>query len=126
MEYNLIAGWAGMALGVISGAVIGLFFHREGWMGGYQAYRRRMIRLGHISFFGLGFLNLFFALTCTLYPLPDFWGQIASVSLIIGAAAMPTICFLSAWKQAFQKFFPIPVLSVGLGIASVLLTLKPF
>ena len=126
MEYNLFAGWAGMAFGVISGAVIGFFFHREGWMGGYQAYRRRMIRLGHISFFGLGFLNLFFSLTCALYPFPVFWEQIASVSLIIGAVAMPTSCFLSAWKPAFQKLFPIPVLSVGLGIASVLLNLKPF
>jgi len=115
-----------MALGVISGAVIGLFFHREGWMGGYQAYRRRMIRLGHISFFGLGFLNLFFALTSVQYPLPDFWEGIASMSFIIGAAAMPTNCFLSAWKPVFQKLFPIPVLSVGLGLAIVLFNLKPF
>ena len=42
------AGWLGMLLGVVSGAVIGLFFHREDWMGGYQSCRRRLSRLRHI------------------------------------------------------------------------------
>ena len=48
------AGWLGMLLGVLSGAIIGLFFHREDWMGGYGSYRRRLTRLGHISFFWAG------------------------------------------------------------------------
>ena len=39
------AGWLGMFLGVVSGAVIGMFFHREDWMGGYDSYRRRLTRL---------------------------------------------------------------------------------
>ena len=30
----LKAIWIGMLLGVVSGAIIGLFFHREDWMGG--------------------------------------------------------------------------------------------
>ena len=53
--------WTGMLLGVVSGAVIGLCFAREDWMGGYSGWRRRLTRLGHISFFGLGFVNFFFA-----------------------------------------------------------------
>ncbi len=31
-------GWIGMLLGVLSGAAIGLFFHREDWMGGITAF----------------------------------------------------------------------------------------
>ena len=59
----LKAIWIGMLLGVVSGAIIGLFFHREDWMGGYNSFRRRLTRLGHISFFGLAFVNMGFALT---------------------------------------------------------------
>jgi hypothetical protein len=66
---NLIAGWLGMLAGVLSGAVLGLFFHREDWMGGYGSYRRRLARLGHIAFFGLGFLNLIFAASIVQLPL---------------------------------------------------------
>lgn len=120
---NLLAGWIGMVLGVMSGAVIGLFFHRDGWLGGYGAYRRRMVRLGHIAFFGLGFVNLFFAFTWFQYPFPGMLEWVASVSLIIGAATMPAICFLSAWKQPFKSLFPIPVLGVSLGIGLVLFNL---
>jgi hypothetical protein len=58
MISNLLVGWVGMLGGVISGTLIGLFFKREDWMGGYGWFRRRLTRLGHISFFGLGFLNI--------------------------------------------------------------------
>jgi len=51
---NLTAGWLGILAGVVSGCAIGLFFHRADWLGGYASFRRRMTRLGHISFFGLG------------------------------------------------------------------------
>ena len=31
---NMVVGWLGMLMGICSGAVVGLFFHRDGWMGG--------------------------------------------------------------------------------------------
>jgi hypothetical protein len=107
---NLIGGWLGMLGGVLSGAVIGLFFHREDWMGGYGSYRRRLTRLGHISFFGLGFLNLAFAAT-SVQMLPEGrWLAAASWSLIAGAVTMPVCCFLSAWRKGWRHLFPVPVL----------------
>ena len=36
-------------VGVVSGATIGLFFHREAFLGGYDTWRRRLVRLGHPS-----------------------------------------------------------------------------
>jgi len=45
---NILAGWLGVLGGVLSGAVIGLFFHRDDWAGGYGSFSRRMLRLGHI------------------------------------------------------------------------------
>ncbi len=112
------AGWAGMLLGVTSGAVMGLFFHREDWMGGYGSYRRRLMRLGHISFFGLAFVNFAFAFTQSVRPLPQPWNSAAAWAFLVGAATMPTVCFLSAWRKPFRHLFFIPVGGVLSGICA--------
>ena len=114
---NMFAiAWIGMLLGVLSGALIGLFFHREDWMGGYNSFRRRLTRLGHISFFGLGFVNFFFAISHEVDGVATGCALPAAVAFTIGAITMPTCCFLSAWKKPFRHFFFIPVISVATGI----------
>ena len=117
---NLVGGWLGMLAGVLSGAVVGLFFHRDDWMGGYGSYRRRLTRLGHISFFGLGFLNLVFVATSTQLFLDGICLAIASRALIVGAVTMPLCCFLSAWRKPLRCLFPGPVFAVTTGILSIL------
>jgi hypothetical protein len=118
---NLIGGWLGMLAGVLSGAILGLFFHRDDWMGGYDSYRRRLTRLGHISFFGLGFLNLLFAATYAQLGLRSGSLAIASWALLLGAITMPACCFLSAWRKPMRHLFPVPVLSVTAGILAILI-----
>ncbi len=116
MVINLQAAWVGFLLGCASGAVTGLFFHQADWLGGYASWGRRMIRLGHISFFGIGLLNLFFALTVrTLDMESGLW--VISRLLILAAATMPLVCYLSAWKKPFRHLFFIPALSATIGIA---------
>ena len=115
MMLNLYAAWIGFLLGCLAGAIIGLFFYREEWVGGYASWPRRMIRLAHIAFFGIGFLNLSFALTCRTLGLQS--GLAApSALLIVGALTMPLVCYLSAWKPAFRNIFFIPAVSVTLAI----------
>jgi len=121
---SLFAGWVGMLCGVISGAIIGLFFHRDDWMGGYDSYRRRLTRLGHISFFGLGFINLFFGLTILTLPLSGGLIPLAGRCLIVGAVTMPLCCFLSAWRKPFRHLFPVPVISVLTGVVLLLWSMK--
>ena len=47
---NIVAAWIGFSLGCISGAIPGLFFQNQDWLGGYTSWPRRLIRLAHISF----------------------------------------------------------------------------
>lgn len=111
---NFHAAWIGIVLGFIAGAVIGLFFHDDKWVGGYHSWPRRMMRLGHISFFGIAFINFAYSFSirvfnihsATIYP---------SYFFIIGAITMPLICFLSAYKKGFRHLFPIPVISLLIG-----------
>jgi len=116
----LVAGWSGMLGGVVSGAALGLFFHKENWMGGYASFRRRLARLRHISFFRLGFLNLLLAFTNQLIALPDRAASLAAGALIVAAVAMPTCCFLAAWRPSFRHLFAVPVVSVFTGIVATL------
>jgi hypothetical protein len=117
---NIYAGWLGFLAGIISGAVIGMFFHREDWMGGYNSYRRRMVRLGHISFFGLGILNVLFGLTLNSAHFPVQWLPWASWCMLAGAFTMPLCCFLSAWRNPFRHLFFVPVSSLLSGVAIIL------
>jgi hypothetical protein len=118
---NILVGWIAMLSGTAAGAALGLFFSRDDWAGGYASFRRRMLRLGHISFFGIGFLNLLFGLTLTVVSLPTTHARIASVGFLVAVITMPACCFLSAWKKPFRHLFPIPVLAVLAGIIPVLL-----
>jgi hypothetical protein len=110
-DANLYAAWVAMLLGGIAGAVQGLWFHHEAWLGGYGSWRRRMLRLGHISFFGIGLINLAFALTARSLDLVGglYW---PSRLLIAGAVTMPLVCYLSACRKPFRHLFFIPALSV--------------
>jgi energy-converting hydrogenase Eha subunit A len=118
---NLFVGWIAMLLGVLAGAWLGLFFHIEDWAGGYASYRRRMLRLAHIAFFGLGFINLLYALSLERIALPTLNARIASVGFVVGVISMPLVCYLSAWRKSYRHLFPIPVIAVGAAILAVLL-----
>jgi hypothetical protein len=120
-QVSFVAGWTGMLGGVLSGSAIGLFFHENRWMGGYASFRRRLVRLGHISFFGIGFINILFALSVAARPLPEAYLTIASISLIVAAVMMPTCCFITAWREPLRYLFPIPVIAAFIGIGSALM-----
>ena len=120
VKLMLLAAWIGMLGGVLSGAILGLFFWKEEWMGGYGSWRRRLTRLGHISFFGLGFVNFFFGLTHHVVHFPARWAEVAAWAFLVGAVSMPSCCFLSAWKKPLRHLFPIPVAGVAVGVFCVL------
>jgi hypothetical protein len=94
--------------GFVSGAIVGLRFHREDYLGGYGSFRRRLVRLGHIAFVALGFLNLVFGLSPVATAL-NGWAPWTGRCLMAGSLAMPTVCLFTAWKPAFRHLFFIPV-----------------
>jgi hypothetical protein len=102
-----------------SGAAIGLFFHREGFLGGYGSFRRRILRLGHIALAALGMIIILFAVSVPADPPPQT--EAASVCFMVGGLAMPAVCFLSAWRMGFRHLFFIPVTAL---IAAAVLTLQ--
>lgn len=128
-ETNLIFAWIWILTGLIAGAIQGLGFHRDEWMGGYDSWRRRLTRLGHIAFMGTAMINLAFAFTVRLFGVNEPALPWIGGLLIVGAVAMPLVCYLAAWRKSFRHLFAIPVIAlvggVGLFVCALLTSNLP-
>ena len=111
---NWVAGWGLILLGFISGAVIGIGFHQDTFLGGYASMRRRMVRLGHIACVALGVINIL----CSLAPGP---GALAPILLLVGGILMPVVCFLCAWRTPWRHAFPVPVAALVTAVVLILI-----
>jgi hypothetical protein len=112
LHWNIVFAWGWILAGFFSGMVLGLFFHHEHWLGGYGSWMRRMYRLGHISFFGLGAANLLFFATVRALPTAPPTLNTASVAFLVGGVTMPLCCALAAHFRPARHLFAVPVLSL--------------
>ncbi len=110
---NLGLAWLWIVFGIGSGCLLGLRFHQESWLGGYGSLRRRLYRLGHISFFGLALLNLVFYFTARELDLGWWPGTIGSWGFALGAVTMPLCCLVMAHWPKWHLLFAVPVSSLA-------------
>ena len=54
---NETFGWISVLAGLAMGLYMGHRFQREDWLGGYNAFPRRMVRLAHVALVALGIPN---------------------------------------------------------------------
>lgn len=116
---NWYFGWSLILTAFLTGAILGLFFHREDFLGGYASFRRRILRLGHISLAALGSINVLYGLS-PLASETSLRTQIASSGFIIGGVTMPAVCFLTAWRAGFRHLFFVPVSALIIAVIQTL------
>ena len=116
---NWYFGWGAILAAFVTGAAIGLGFHREGFLGGYGSFRRRILRLGHISLAALGSINVLYSVTASAGD------AVASVAFVVGGVTMPAVCFLSAWREGFRHLFFVPVTALVVAAVQTLRTGPP-
>lgn len=121
LPLQLLLAWLWIWLGFLSGFVLGLFFHRESWLGGYTSLKRRLYRLCHISFFGLGVLNLCFYLTVQVSGISGTALTVAAWAFVVGTVSMPLCCLLMAHVPRARLCFGLPVVSLLVGGALTVL-----
>ena len=100
-------------------AILGIFFYREDFLGGYASFRRRILRLGHIALAALGMINILYSLSPMALE-PSLRTQVASLGFIIGGVTMPAVCFLTSWRVGFRHFFFIPVSALLIAVIQTL------
>src|SRR5437762_12359317 len=116
---NWYAGWGMILTAFVTGAILGLFFYREGFLGGYTSFRRRILRLGHIALAALGMINVLYSLS-PLAAESSLQTRVASLGFVIGGVTMPAVCFLSAWRVGFRYWFFVPVTALVTAVVQTL------
>jgi hypothetical protein len=116
---NWYFGWSLILSAFVTGTILGLFFYRDDFLGGYASFRRRMLRLGHVALAALGMINILYSLLPRASE-PSPQTQIASLGFMIGGATMPVVCFLTSWRVRFRHLFILPVSALILAVLQTL------
>jgi hypothetical protein len=125
MESNRAVGWASLAVGVATGLVMGLWsfdgpLPTPAWLGQYGDTSRRLARLGHIAFIGLGILNIQLARELTMSTLGEGGRRVASLAMNLGNVLLPLTLFAAAaWRPAkYAMGLPATAVFVALCLAA--------
>lgn len=121
---NAKIGWVSLVLGASTGVVLGLWSFNgpvavPEWLGEYDDLSRRLARLGHIAFFGLGILNILVARELPRLTLQSTCVTLASWTMNFGNIFLPTVLFAAAAWHPLKYLLPVPALSVTVALAIV-------
>lgn len=121
-KLNRAVAWVSLVLGAASGLVLGLWsfggpVEVPAWLGDYGDISRRLARLCHISFFGLGILNLLVARELPRCALREYGKQTASIAMNFGNAFLPLTLLAAAVYHPMKYAMGLPSLSVALALA---------
>jgi hypothetical protein len=124
VDWNRFVGWTCIAVGVATGLVLGLWSF-DGpvdvprWIGSYEDTSRRLVRLGHIAFLGLGILNLLLSRELPGSSLGPRAKRVASVSMNFGNIFLPLTLFASGAYRPLKIFMAPPAISVFVALVLV-------
>ena len=107
-------GWWLIAMGFLTGGIMGLLAQREQWLGGYDSRTRRLVRLGHIALIALGALNVWWPVAATAQKSSE-WIPVIRCCFLIGGLTMGPVCFLTAWNWRCRGLFLLPASALIIG-----------
>jgi hypothetical protein len=121
-EWNRRVGWVSTCLGAATGLILGLWsfdgpFAVPAWLGEYDQTSRRLARLGHIAFFGLGILNLLLARELRRIALGPWGRRTASWAMNFGNVFLPLTLFAAAAYRPLKYSMSAPALAVFVALA---------
>jgi len=121
-DLNRTVGWSSLVAGAASGILLGLWsfdgpVEVPRWLGEYPDTSRRLVRLGHIAFFGVGILNILLSHELARTSLGAVARRIASVSLNLGNVFLPLVLIAAGAVRPVKYLLPVPALCVLLAVS---------
>ena len=121
-DWNSTVGWASLTVGVGTGLVMGLWSFDgpvgvPAWLGGYGETSRRLVRLGHIAFIGLGILDILLARELPRLALGATGKRVASIAMIAGNIFLPLALIAAGAYRPLKLLMPVPALCVFVALA---------
>jgi uncharacterized membrane protein YiaA len=121
---NRFVGWASLAVGVAVGLVMGLWsfdgpLRPPAWIGDYADTSRRLVRLGHIAFIGLGLIDILIERELARSALAPAARVVASWAMVMGNVLLPITLFAAAAYHPVKYLMAVPATSVFLALGMV-------
>jgi len=123
---NRAVAWCGFFLGAATGSVMGLWsfdgpVSPPAGLTNYGDTSRRLLRLGHIAFFGIGYLNLMLAAELPSLSLGETLKRAAARSMNMANVFLPITLMAAALVAPVKYLLPVPAtaLTVSLALAAV-------
>lgn len=121
-KINIIAGWATMVVGLLSGSVLGLWafagpFPTPRGHEDYANLPRRMVRLAHIAFVALPIICILYGQYIDAVPLSDSLKVLGSRAMILCMWGVPTLLIAASKYLPLKYLEAIPVSAGVLALA---------
>jgi hypothetical protein len=119
--WNRPVGWWSLVAGIATGLVMGLWsfdgpLPTPAWIGEYADTSRRLIRLGHIAFVGLGILDILIADELTRSSLDARRRLLTSRLMVAGNIGLPIALIAAAWWWPIKYLMGVPAVCVCLAM----------
>ena len=115
--WNRAVAYVSLALGAALGLILGLWSFEgplppPSWLGEYADTPRRLVRLGHIAFFGLGIVNLLVARDLPRLKLAPQHRRAARALMNFGNLILPVNLLAAGVFPPAKFLLPLPAVSV--------------
>lgn len=116
-----LVGFTSLALGALSGMLMGLWSFDgpvpvPGVLGEYASTSRRLVRLGHIAFFGVGILNILTARELAGFGANQKIVRLIAHTMNVGNVLMPTGLIAAGLYAPLKYLLPLPTTSVSVAL----------
>jgi len=118
---NVSFGWLWILVGLLIGAVIGMWSFNGPFpspVGDYTSLPRRMLRLSHIAFIALAMINILYGYEIDKIKLVNKLKKIGAYCMIWGAVLMPIFLIAAVF---FEPLKYLTMISATLVIVAVLI-----
>jgi len=116
-QKNISFGWIWIFVGIIVGAIIGMWSFNGPMLspvGDYTSLPRRMLRLSHIAFIALAMINILYG-----YEIDKIkkYKILGSNFMIYGAILMPVLLIMAVFIEPLKYFTTIPAILIIIAIS---------
>lgn len=118
---NLAVGWSSLAVGALTGLILGIWSFGgpvpvPEWIGDYDTLPRRLLRLGHIAFFGLGILNIMLARHLGRQRSFSYPRPLALRAMNFGNVFLPVTLIAASVFEPAKYLMSVPALAVSFAL----------
>jgi len=118
---SIAVAWCSIAVGALTGLLLSLWsFHGPfpvpPAIGEYDDLSRRLLRLGHIAFFGLGILNILLANHLSGVECDPRRKKLAFLAMNLGNLFLPLTLIAAAFVHPLKYLASLPAMAVTLAV----------